>query len=147
MQNHYLLDGVGNHHQVVSLVQLLSNLIHVVDGLYLWAIFDTRDLRLNSTKKQLGIELGITSLLTTSDGEKVANPRNLQKLHKKLKLAQKSLSWNWDKKSNNYQKARLKVAKIHALIKDLRLDYTHKLTTQLIRENQTIVVEDLAIKN
>ena len=55
-------------------------------------INDTRDLRLNSTKKQLGIELGITSLLTTSDGEKVANPRNLQKLHKKLRLDQKSLS-------------------------------------------------------
>ena len=77
----------------------------------------------------------------------MANPRNLQKLHKKLKLAQKSLSRKRDKKSNNYQKAKLKVAKIYALIKDSRLDYTHKLTTRLIRENKTIVVEDLAVKN
>ncbi len=95
----------------------------------------------------MGIDLGITSLLTTSDGEKIVNPKNLQKLHKKLRLAQKSLNRKPDKKSNNYQKARLKVARIHAKIKDSRLDYTHKLTTQLIRENKTIVVEDLAVKN
>jgi len=116
---------------------------------------DTRDLRLKPTNKQVGIDLGITSLLTTSDGEKVANPKNLQKLHKKLRLAQKSLSRKPDRKSNNYYKARLKVAKIHAKIKDSRLDMTHKLTyvanptapIRLIRENQTIVVENLAIKN
>ena len=94
----------------------------------------------------MGIDLGITSLLTTRDGEKVANLKNLQKLHKKLRLAQKSLSRK-TKRSNNYQKARLKVAKIQALIKDSRLDYTHKLTTQLIRENQIIVIEDLAAGN
>ncbi len=107
---------------------------------------DTRDLKLKPSKKLLGIDLGITSLITTSDGEKVANPNNLQKLHKKLRLAQKSLDRK-TKGTNNYQKARLRVAKIHAKIKDSRLDYTHKLTTQLIRENQTIVVEDLAVKN
>ncbi|WP_375339861.1 transposase [Okeania sp. KiyG1] len=61
----------------------------------------------------------------TSDGEKVANPKNLNKLHKKLRLAQKSLSRK-TKGSSNYQKARLKVARIHAKIKDSRLDYTHK---------------------
>ncbi|MGD1699316.1 RNA-guided endonuclease InsQ/TnpB family protein [Dapis sp. BLCC M229] len=109
-------------------------------------INDARNLKLKPVKKQVGIDLGITNLLTTSYGEKVANPKNLNKLHKKLRLAQKSL----DKKTkgtNNYQKARLKVARIHAKIKNSRLDYTHKLTTQLIRENQTIVVEDLAVKN
>ncbi|WP_375339869.1 RNA-guided endonuclease InsQ/TnpB family protein [Okeania sp. KiyG1] len=89
---------------------------------------------------------GITSLVTTSNGEKIANPKNINKLHKKLRLTQKSLSRK-TKGSNNYQKARLKVARTHAKIKDSRFDYTHKLTTQLIRENQTIVVEDLAVKN
>ncbi|NEP85050.1 MAG: IS200/IS605 family element transposase accessory protein TnpB, partial [Okeania sp. SIO3B3] len=107
---------------------------------------DKRDLKLNPVTKQVGIDLGITSLITTSDGEKVANPKNWHKLHKKLRLAQKSLSRKTFG-SNNYQKARLKVARIHAKIKDSRLDYTHKLTTQLIRENQTVVVEDLALKN
>ncbi len=103
---------------------------------------DIRDLGLKPIKKQVGIDLGIKCLLTTSDGEKVANPKNLKKLHKKLRLAQKSLSRK-TKGSNNYQKARLKVARIHAKIKDSRFDCTHKLTTQLIRENQTIVVEEL----
>ena len=107
---------------------------------------DTRDLTLKPVTKQVGIDLGITRLLTTSDGEKVENPKNLQKLHKKLRLAGKSLSRK-TKGSNNYHKARLKVAKIHARIKDSRLDYTHKLTTQLIRENQTVVVEEIAVKN
>ncbi|NEO55141.1 MAG: IS200/IS605 family element transposase accessory protein TnpB, partial [Okeania sp. SIO3B5] len=107
---------------------------------------DPRDLKLNPVTKQIGIDLGITSLVTTSDGEKISNPKNINKLHKKLRLAQKSLSRK-TKGSNNYQKARLKVARIHAKIKDSRLDYTHKLTTQLIRENQTVVVEDLAVKN
>ncbi|GGA33928.1 RNA-guided endonuclease TnpB family protein [Okeania sp. KiyG1] len=107
---------------------------------------DPRDLKLNPVTKQVGIDLGITSLVTTSDGEKIANPKKLNKLHKKLRLAQKSLKRK-TKGSNNYQKARLKVARIHAKIKDSRLDFTHKLTTQLIRENQTIVVEDLAVKN
>ncbi|NET29556.1 RNA-guided endonuclease TnpB family protein [Okeania sp. SIO1I7] len=109
-------------------------------------INDTRDLKLKPTKKQVGIDLGITNLLTTSDGETFANPKNLNKLHKKLRLAGKSLSRK-TKGSNNYQKARLKLARIHAKVKDSRLDYTHKLTTQLIRENQTVVVEDLAVKN
>ncbi|NEQ72273.1 MAG: IS200/IS605 family element transposase accessory protein TnpB [Okeania sp. SIO2C9] len=109
-------------------------------------INDPRDLTLKLVQKQIGIDLGIKFLLTTSDGEKVTNPKNLNKLHKKLRLAQKSLSRK-TKGSNNYQKARLKVARIYAKIKDSRLDYTHKLTTQLIRENQTIVVEDLAVKN
>ncbi|NEQ76193.1 MAG: transposase [Okeania sp. SIO2C9] len=63
--------------------------------------------------------------MTTSDGEKFAYPKNLNKLHKKLRLAGKSLSRK-TKGSNNYQKARLKVARIHAKIKDSRLDYTHK---------------------
>ena len=109
-------------------------------------INDTRDLRLNPTKKQVGIYLGMISLLTTSDREEVPNQNNLQKLHKRLRFPQKSLSRK-AKGSNNCQKTRLKVARIHALIKDSRLDYTHKLTTQLIRENQTIVIEDLATSN
>ncbi|NEO53326.1 MAG: IS200/IS605 family element transposase accessory protein TnpB [Okeania sp. SIO3B5] len=129
---------------------LLTSITIKLDPSGRWSVSlrfnDTRDLKLKPTQKQVGIDLGIASLLTTSDGEKVANPKNLQKLHKKLRLAQKSLSRK-TKGSNNYQKARLKVARIHAKIKDSRVDYTHKLTTQLIRENQTIVVEDLAVKN
>jgi putative transposase len=109
-------------------------------------INDPTDHKLNKIKKQIGIDLGISSLCTTSDGEKVANPKHFNKLYKKLRLAQKSLSRKI-KGSNNREKARVQVARIQARIADTRRDHTHKLTTQLIRENHRIVVEDLAVKN
>ncbi len=102
--------------------------------------------KLKPLKKSIGIDLGISSLFTTSDGEKVANPKYFNKLYKKLKLAQKSLSRKV-KGSKNREKAQIKAARIQARIADSRRDHTHKLTTQLVRENQTIVVEDLAVKN
>ncbi|MEA5519506.1 RNA-guided endonuclease TnpB family protein [Limnoraphis robusta] len=109
-------------------------------------IDDPTDHQLKPTDKKVGIDLGISSLFTTSDGVKVSNPKHFNKLHKKLRLAQKSLSRKI-KGSKNRERARVKVAKIQAKIADCRRDHTHKLTTQLIRENQSIVVEDLAVKN
>ncbi|AOY80456.1 RNA-guided endonuclease TnpB family protein [Moorena producens JHB] len=107
---------------------------------------DHRNLSLPSTDKQIGFDLGVTSLITTSDGKKIANPKHFKKLKKKLAKYQKALSRK-QKGSNNRDKARLKVARIHAKIKDARRDFTHKLTTQLVSENQLIVFEDLAVKN
>ncbi|MGK7946202.1 MAG: RNA-guided endonuclease InsQ/TnpB family protein, partial [Microcystaceae cyanobacterium] len=98
------------------------------------------------TDKAIGIDLGISSLLITSEGKKVSNPKPLKKYYRKLRQAQKSLSRK-QKGSKNREKARRKVARIHAQITDTRKDHIHKLTTQLVRENQTIVVEDLAVKN
>lgn len=95
---------------------------------------------------QIGIDLGITSLVALSTGEKVANPKGFKAKRRKLKKAQKALSRKV-KGSNNRYKARLKVAKVHAEISDARQDFLHKLTTRLVRENQTIAVEDLAVKN
>ncbi|KKD38554.1 RNA-guided endonuclease TnpB family protein [Limnoraphis robusta Tam1] len=109
-------------------------------------IDDPVDHKLKPIDKKVGIDLGITSLFTTSDGVKVSNPKHFDKLYKKLRLAQKSLSRKI-KGSKNRERARVKVARIQAKIADCRRDKTHKLTTQLIRENQTIAVEDLAVKN
>jgi len=103
-------------------------------------------LSLPTTDKQVGLELGVTSLNTTSDGDKIANPKHLKKLKKKLAKYQKALSRK-QKGSKNRYKARLKVARVHAQIKDARRDFTHKLTTKLVRENQLIAFEDLAVKN
>ena len=98
------------------------------------------------TDKAIGIDLGISSLLITSDAEKITNPKLLKRYYRKLRMAQKSLSRK-QKGSKNREKARRKVAKIHAKITDTRKDHLHKITTQLVRENQTIVTEDLAVKN
>ena len=101
---------------------------------------------LKKVDKSIGLDVGITSLIATSDGDKIANPKHFKRLRKKLRRFQKDLSRK-QKGSNNRRIARCKVAKIHAQIADSRNDFLHKLTTQLVRENQTIVVEDLAIKN
>jgi putative transposase len=96
--------------------------------------------------KAIGIDAGITSLIATSDGAKIANPKHFKRLRYKLRQAQKALSRRV-KGSNNREKARRQVARIQAAIADARKDFLHKLTTRLVRENQTIVVEDLAVKN
>ncbi len=101
---------------------------------------------LPQTDKVVGIDTGITSLIVTSDGEKIANHKHFKRLRYKLRQAQKALSRKV-KGSNNREKARREVARIHAKIADTRNDFLHKLTTQLVRENQTIAVEDLAVKN
>lgn len=97
-------------------------------------------------KSQIGIDLGITSLLTLSTGEKVANPKQFNAKRKKLAKAQKNLARK-QKGSNNRYKARLKVARTFEAITNARKDFLHKLTTRLIRENQTVAVETLAVKN
>ncbi|KMW70946.1 RNA-guided endonuclease InsQ/TnpB family protein [Limnoraphis robusta] len=109
-------------------------------------INDPINRKLKPIDKKVGIDLGITSLFTTSDGVKVSNPKHFNKLYKKLQLAQKSLSRKI-KGSKNRERARVKVARISAKIADCRRDHTHKLTTQLPSENHRIVVEDLAVKN
>ena len=101
---------------------------------------------LPESDNQVGIDLGITSLLALSTGEKIVNPKGFKAKYRKLTRAQKALSRK-QKGSNNRHKARLKVAKVHQEIADARKDNLHKLTTRLVRENQTIAVEDLAVKN
>lgn len=90
--------------------------------------------------------MGVTSLVALSTGEKIANPKGFRAKRAQLKKAQKALSRK-QKGSNNRHKAGLKVAKVHQEISDARKDFLHKLTTRLVRENQTIAVEDLAGSN
>jgi len=109
-------------------------------------IDDPTDKRLQPVDTAVGLDVGISSLVTLSTGEKIANPKGFDKHYHKLRRAQKTLSRR-QKGSRNRDKARLKVARIIAKISDQRKDHLHKLTTRLVRENQTIVVEDLAVKN
>jgi putative transposase len=94
----------------------------------------------------VGIDVGLNHLLTLSTGEKVANPRHERKDRARLAKAQRNLAKK-TKGSNNRAKARKKVARVHARITDRRRDHLHKLTTRLVRENQTLVIEDLTVRN
>ena len=90
--------------------------------------------------------MGITDFASFSTGEKVKAPKPLKKNLRKLKKAQRKLARKV-KGSKRRERARKKVAKIHAKISDVRKDFLHKLSTRIIRENQTIVLEDLAVSN
>jgi putative transposase len=94
----------------------------------------------------VGLDLGITSMVALSTGERVGNPRYFAKDEKRLAKAQRQLARK-KKGSKNRNKARLKVARIHARIQDRRRDYQHKLSTRIVHENQVICVESLAVKN
>jgi IS605 OrfB family transposase len=97
-----------------------------------------------STRTEVGIDLGLTHFATLSTGEKVANPRWLRQRQKALRRAQRSLSRR-QTGSNNRERQRRKVAKLHARVADGRRDFHHQLSTRLIRENQAVVVEDLKV--
>jgi putative transposase len=94
----------------------------------------------------VGIDAGVTSLVTLSTGEKVTNPRHERRDRARLALAQRRLARK-AKGSANRAKARVKVAQVHARIADRRRDHLHKLSTRIIRENQTVIIEDLTVRN
>jgi putative transposase len=98
------------------------------------------------TPERVGLDLGIKSMVALSTGESVGNPRYFQKDEKRLAQAQRRHAKK-KKGSKNRNKARLKVARVHARINDRRRDYQHKLSTRIVHENQVICVESLAVKN
>ena len=96
---------------------------------------------------QVGLDLGLKSMVILSTGEAVGNPKFYAKDEKRLAKAQRRHAKKKKKGSKNKEKARRKVARVHARIQDRRRDYQHKLSTCIISENQVICVESLAVKN
>ena len=94
----------------------------------------------------IGLDLGLTHFCITSDSQKFDNPRWFKKHEKNLKVKQKHLSRK-QKGSNNRNKSRVKVAKVHNKITCCREDFNHKLSRRIVNENQVLVLENLAIKN
>ena len=92
----------------------------------------------------VGVDLGVKTLATLSDGAVIENPRYLKKSERKLKRAQKSLSRKVQG-SNRCAKARMKVARLHAHVANQRLDAMHKLTTRLAETFSDISIEDLHV--
>jgi putative transposase len=108
-------------------------------------LVETEHIKLPKTGKSIGIDLGIKDFVITSDGYKYKNNRYTKKYQTSLKRAQQHLSRK-TKDSNRYELQRLKVAKLHKKITNSRLDNLHKVSTELIRKYDTIVLEDLNIK-
>ena len=113
-------------------------------------------LPLPKTDSSLGIDLGLENFAILSTGDKIGNPKFLTSLSKKLAREQKILSRRGllaKKKgmklseSSNYQKQKLKVARLHEKIVHQRKDFLHKLSTNLIKNHDVICIEDLASRN
>jgi putative transposase len=117
-----------------------------VDRYFISILVEDEIEHLPSNEQAIGADLGLKSFVVLSTGEVVGNPRFFHKDEKKLAKAQRRHARK-KKGSKNRDKARLKVARIHARIADRRRDFLQKLSTRLIRENQVVCVESLAVKN
>lgn len=98
------------------------------------------------TGSVVGLDLGIKDFAITSDGGKIENPKFLRKSEKRIKQLQRQLSRK-QKGSNNRAKAKIKLARKHEKVANQRKDFLHKITTNLVKNHDLIVCEDLQVKN
>jgi len=124
-----------------------ATISQVPSGKYFVSVLvETEHTPMKFTDCMVGIDLGIKDLLITSDGEKFDNIHTTKKYEDKLTKEQRKLSHKV-KGSKNYEKQRIKVARIHEKIHNTRVDNLHKISHKLISENQVIVSEDLAVSD
>ena len=108
---------------------------------YVSILVETEHMELPHTNQNTGIDLGIKELCITSDGKKYKNPKIIRKYEKKLIKLQRQLAHK-EKRSQNYYKIKKKIALCHEKITNTRKDYLHKISHEIISENQVIVSED-----
>jgi putative transposase len=116
------------------------------DRYFVSFVVELNPILLPDNGQSIGIDLGIIDFATFDTGEKIKSPKPLKRRLKKLRKAQRKHA-RTTKGSKRRERAGQRVAKIHAKISDVRKDFLHKLSTRIIRENQTIVLEDLAVSN
>ena len=113
---------------------------------YMSLLVETEIEQLEPSKKMIGLDLGIKDLIVDSNGHKYKNHKYLTKSQEKLAREQRKLS-KMVKDSNNRNKQRIKVARLHKKIQNQRNDYLHKLSKSIVDENQVICIEDLKVKD
>ena len=113
---------------------------------YVSLLVETEIEQLEPSKKMIGLDLGIKDLIVDSNGNKHKNHKYLTKSQEKLAKEQRKLS-KMVKGSNNRNKQRIKIARLHKHIQNQRNDYLHKLSKHIIDENQVICIEDLKVKD
>ena len=119
----------------------------VPSGKYFVSILaETEQSELPHTNEEIGIDLGIKDFCVTSNGGKYENPKTLRKHEKMLIKLQRQLAHK-KKGSSNYHKARIKIAKCHEKITNIRKDYLHRISLKIVSDNQVIVTEKLQVQN
>ena len=152
IENHHLklpkigLVRIKDHRNIDGICKKVT-IVKEPNGEYYANILTERDIRpMPSVDGIIGIDLGITDLITLSDGTVYENPKVMKRYSKKLAREQRKLSRK-QKDSRNREKQRIKVARCHSRISNIRKDYSHKITHSIVRENQIIAVEDLDVKS
>ena len=120
-------------------------IIREADGRYYASfVVEVAATPLPAAGRDVGLDLGLSVLAATSDGEKITNPRHLRGRERKLARAQRDLARK-QKGSANRVKARVKVAVQHRKVREARADHLHKTALRLVRDNQAVYAEDLAV--
>lgn len=109
-------------------------------------LVDTEMEQLPKVNKSIGFDLGIKEFLIDTEGNHIENPKTLYRYEQKLAKLQRQHAKK-KKGSNNWNKQRIKIARLHEKITNIRKDFLHKLSSKIINENQVIISEDLQISN
>ena len=137
---------IKQHRQFEGIIKSVTISKTPTEKYYASILVETEIKELPKVDKKVGIDLGLKEFAIFSDGIKIENPKWLRKTEKRIKKVQRDLSRK-QKGSKNYEKTRLKLAKLHERITNQRKDFLHKLSSKIIYENQVIILEDLKIKN
>ena len=125
---------------------LSATISYVPSGKYFVSFNVEREHKeLPKNSNTIGLDLGVSNLLITSNGETFENNKLTYKYEKKLAKIQRKLVKK-QKDSKNFHKQRIKVAKLHEKITNIRKDKLHKISSQIVKENQFIFSEDLNVK-
>lgn len=134
---------VFNNRKIESVIKI-ATLIRKADGLYLQVVYEVADKTYCNNDSQVGIDMGISYFLTTSEGEFVVNPRFLEKQLKRLRTEQRKLSRAV--KGSNHRKKQVKVvARLHKKVTDARKDFLHKKSTHIATTYGNVAIENLNI--
>lgn len=134
------------HREFIGIIKS-ATISQVPSGKYFVSVLiETEQIPMKSTDCVIGLDLGIKDLLITSDGEKFDNIHTTKRYEDKLAKEQRRLSHKV-KGSKNWNKQRIKIARIHEKIHNTRIDNLHKISHELVSENQVIVSEDLAVSS
>lgn len=138
---------IVNHRHKIGIAKSCTISMTPTNEFYISILWkeDKIDETLPKVEKEIGIDLGLTDLAICSDGTKFPILKSLRKNLPKLKREQRKLS-KMTRGSNNYNKQKLKVAKLHQHIANQRKDYLHKISYKVTNENQVISLEDLNVK-
>ena len=137
---------IKKHRDFIGTIKSITVSMTTDNKYYISLLVETEIEPLKESKGLIGLDLGLKDLIVDSNGKKYKNHKYLTKSQEKLAREQRKLS-KMVKGSNNRNKQRIKVARLHKKIQNQRNDYLHKLSRQIIDENQVICIESLLVKN